>query len=907
MGPAYETRTVLPRQIAEAAERSASPAAVGAALARLVERDPTLGERLGHDGSLRTALVAVLGASRSLTALCETDPAAVEVLAALDHREACGAGSPDDLVRWKRLELLRIAARDLVGMDGLEEVGSGLARMADDVFAAAWRLTGTPSIAVVAMGKYGGRELNYASDVDVLFVGSGDVGPALELARRCFRVDADLRPEGRDGVLVRSLDSYRSYWRRWAKTWEFQALLKARAAAGDAGLGTDFAGAASEVLWSRPFGADEVRQVRQMKARAEGEMVRRGLFYRELKRGRGGIRDVEFAVQLLQLVHGHADPSLRSPTTLVALGELASAGYIARDDAGRLAEAYRFLRTVEHRLQLWDEGQVHAVPTGGESLERLARVCGFRGDAVGGLLRVLRYHQTAARSLHEQIFFRPLLEAFSGVKALSAGMSDAAIDERLAAFGFAEARRTREALAELTRGLTRRSRLMQQFLPLLLEWLSDSPDPDGGLLGLRTLAAGSHRADTLARMFRDAPDGGRRLCLVLGGSRLVGAGLAHHPDLVADFADPGLPRAVTREDLREMAGRTLAARRVDERVGALRRFREYHELAVMVRDLLDRSTGEEVARELTVLAEVVLEEALALARAATGVNGAVAVIAMGRFGGSDLSYASDLDVMLVHDGHSAEDHEAAEHLAAELRRRVNGPTPAERLWTLDLGLRPEGKHGPLTRSLAGYEQYYARWAHTWERQALLRSRFAAGDAELGARFAAVANQFLGQGVTELEEREIRRIKARIERERIPATDDPDFHLKLGRGGLSDVEWTVQLLQLRHRVWGQPGTLAALAALAGGGHVTEQDADTLAAAYRYCERARNRLYLTRGAPGDALPARADQLGKLARSLLTTGPELREEYRRVTRRCREVVERLFYDGGRAAPRPRRVPGT
>ncbi|HEY2430839.1 MAG TPA: bifunctional [glutamine synthetase] adenylyltransferase/[glutamine synthetase]-adenylyl-L-tyrosine phosphorylase [Acidimicrobiales bacterium] len=903
-------RAALPADVAAAVEHSAAPAAVGVALQRLGDVKPELPARLAADASLRHALVAVLGASRSLTQLCQTDGDAIDVLANLDDRRPCEPTSPDGLVRWKRLEFLRIAGRDLTGRDSLEAVGEGLARMADDVLGAAWRLApgGADGIAVIAMGKYGGRELNYASDVDVLFVGEGDVRPALDLARRCFRVDADLRPEGRNGPLVRTLDAFRSYWQRWAKTWEFQALLKARAAAGDPDLGAAFTAAAEDALWSRPFGADELREVRAMKARAEEETARRGLTDRELKRGRGGIRDIEFAVQLLQLVHGHADPSLRSPTTLVALEVLAGAGYVDGDDAAGLAAAYRFLRMVEHRLQLWDEAQVHAVPAGGEALERLARVCGYRGteerDAIGAFNADLRRHQATARSLHERLFFRPLLEAFSGVQSLAPGLPAAAVNERLGAFGFTEASRTREALTELTRGLTRTSRLMQQFLPLLLEWLSESPDPDGGLLGLRTLASGSHQAEALVRMFRDAPDGGRRLCRLLGSSRLVAAGLEHHPDVLADLADPARPEPVTASGLRHQLSDSARRRPPVERAAALRRFTESRELQIEIRDLLGRDDVDTVAAGLSTLAEAVLAEALNLVMEVSGLSVPVAVIAMGRFGGAELSYASDLDVIVVHGGGSDRDAAAAERVTTELSRLVNGPTPTERLWTLDLGLRPEGKQGPLARSLAGYEEYYRRWAQTWERQALLRGRFAAGDEELGDRFADVARRFLAREVTEDDEREIRRMKARIERERIPATDDPAFHLKLGRGGLADVEWTVQLLQLRHELWGHPGTMAALRALTAAGHVDGEDAAALAAAYEYCERTRNRLYLVRGAPGDALPARPDQLGKLARSLATTGPDLREEYQRVTRRCRQVTERLFY-GAEGPPRRRTFP--
>jgi len=652
--------------------------------------------------------------------------------------------------------------------------------------------------------------------------------------------------------------------------------------------------------------------VRAMKARAEGEMAKRGLSDRELKRGRGGIRDIEFAVQLLQLVHGGADPSLRSPTTLVALGELASAGYVASADAAGLTAAYRVLRTVEHRLQLWDEEQTHAIPAPGEALDRLARVCGYRSsparDAVSAFLAELRGHQAAARAIHERIFFRPLLESFArpGMAPIHGGMPPKAVADRLAAFGFTSAQQTQAALAELTRGLTRTSRLMQQVLPLLLEWLSETPDPDGGLLGLRNLAWGQHRADGLVRMFRDAPDGARRLCLLLGSSRMVGFGLEHHPDVVTDLADPDRPVALTRERLHDRIAGALRWREENDRGAPLRRLRQYEELRISIRDLLGRDDVRAVAAQLTTLAEGVLGEALDTAREITGVHVPVAIVAMGRFGGAELSYASDLDVMMVHGGTTDDDAAAAERLASELRRLTNGVTPSERIYPVDFDLRPEGKQGPLARSLAGYEHYYGRWAQTWERQALLRGRVAVGDADLGDAFAQLADAFLQRGVTAADEREIRRMKARIERERIPATDDPDFHLKLGRGGLSDIEWTIQLLQLRHHLFGHPGTMEALEALASAGHIGPADAAALHAAYVFCERTRNRLYLVRGAPGDALPARPEQLGKLARSLGTTAQDLRADYRRVTRRARDVTERLFY-GAEEAPRDRRAPGT
>ena len=883
--------------LTETVERSAAPAAVAVAIERLVEAHAGLAGRLDDDRGLRDAIVAVTAASRALTDVCLSDARAIEVLAALDRRPALEAEDAAALARWKRLELLRIAARDLLGRDGLETVVGALTALAGDVLDAAWRLAVEPPLAVIAMGKLGGRELNYASDIDVMFVGEGE-GAArqiTEVARTCFRVDADLRPEGRDGPLVRSLESFEAYWDRWAQTWEFQALLKARPVGGAAELGAAFLTAAQKRLWERPFSADDVRSVRAMKARAEDVLARKGMRDREVKRGRGGIRDIEFAVQLLQLVHGRSDPALRSPTTLDALAELERAGCVAADDARALARAYRFLRILEHRLQLVDEQQVHALPTDVTARTRLARVMGYRdtaqGDALEQLEDALRLHQATVRSIHERLFFRPLLETLAG--SATATLPPGEAETRLAAFGFTDAARTRQAVRELTRGLNRSSRLMRQLMPLLLEWLSESPDPDLGLLGLRKLSSGPQRTTELATAFRDSPEAARRLCAVLGTSALLTQTLEHHPDLISALGDPDAMAPRSPESLAEGATTALAwrgARR--ERQAGLRRFKARAELRIAARDVLglegdDATTVPATARQLTALAEACVRAALD----AVAPHLPFAVIAMGRFGGGELSYASDLDLLFAYDGSSPADFAAAERTAEALLAFLGEAGPS-RIYSTDLGLRPEGKQGPLARSLDGYRAYYERWGRTWERQALVRARPVAGDAEVGRHFMQVAEAHLwGRPLTDDEVREIRRMKARIERERLPAGDDPSFHLKLGRGSLSDVEFTAQLLQLQRCVR-EPGTIAALDALAEGGHLDADDRAVLVDAYRFCERTRNRWFLVKGAPGDALPTQPEQLSRLARSLDSTPGELRESYRRVTRRARQVVQRLFY---------------
>ena len=882
-------------------EQSADPPAVRRVLDGLDAAVPGTADRLADDPGLAAAVVALAGASPWLSRVLETDPVALDLLSALDVRPPPPAGAALDeatLSQWALRELVRITARDLLGIDDLPAVGALLSAQATDVLAAALVVAGAEDLVVVGMGKLGGAELNYASDVDLMLAGPDglDTGEAeararelLRVARRCFRVDTNLRPEGRDGPLVRSLGSYRAYWERWASPWEFQALLKARTVAGPGDLAHAFAEAAGEALWGRTLSADDLRSLRAMKARTEAEVGRRGLAARDLKRAAGGIRDIEFSVQLLQLVHGRFDEDLRSPTTLRALAELAEAGYVDHADAAELDRCYRLLRTVEHRLQLRDGAQVHAVPPDPPSRELLARVLGYRDAPDEGALarfeRDLAACRASVRSLHERIYFRPLLEAFAGAPG---AMDEAAAETRLAAFGFADAERTRQAVRELTRGLTRSSRLMEQLLPLLLGWLSDSPDPDRGLLGLRTLASGTQRSAELARAFRESTETARRLCTVLGTSQVIADLLGHNPDLVPALGDDAALVPRSPAGLVDAARATVQWRDAASRQRGLKRFKDRELVQLAVRDVLDLADLRETATGLSALAEATLR--VALADLAPPLP--FAVVALGRFGGGELSYGSDLDVLFVYDGAGAGDFDEATRVAASLMRLVRGGTPATRVYELDADLRPEGRDGPLARSVDAFARYFERWAEGWERLAMLRARPVAGDPDVGERFLALLDEAVWARPPGPEEvREIRRIKARVERERIPAGEDPEFHLKLGRGSLADVEFTTQLLQLQAGVRGVD-TVDALDRLVTAGVAEAADRDVLVDAYRFCEATRNRLYLVRGGPGDSLPEGSDELRRLARSLGTTGWELRESYRRVTRRSRSVVERLFY---------------
>ena len=848
------------------------------------------------------AIVAVAGASDSLGALLVEDPRALGVLDDLTQPAPLDGADPQALRASHRRALLRIAARDLLGDLDLEGTMTALSALAVELVERALDLADAADLAVVGMGKFGAGELNFVSDVDIVFVSEDDTDAAqraarrfLDVAGRCVRVDVGLRPEGRDGPLVRSVAAYRTHWERWAAPWEFQALLKAASVAGPTDLRRSFDDAAAEALWTRAFGTEDLHEIRRLKARAEEELRHRGVAEREVKRGPGGIRDIEFSVQLLQLVHGGSDPALRVRSTIAAMERLVDGGYVDPDEAATLERAYRFLRTVEHRLQLVNEQQTHLVPDDRAARRRLARTLGYHGTGEGGPTelfdRDLSVHRLAVRRVHEGWYFRPLLDAFASAPPLGFDGTDMTAT-RLGAFGFRDATRTRQAVAELSKGLTRSSALMRQLLPLVLDWLSGGPDPDLGLLGLRRLATGEQRAMALASTFRDSAETARQLCLLLSTAPVATEILEVNPDLVERLGDVTRLQTADRAELLDSAWRSVGWREEPaEQQLALRRWYRRHLLGIIARDVAGSSDGATVGVDLSALVEAAVETAVRL----VGPPVPFTVIALGRLGGRELSYASDVDLVFVDDGG---DREVIERAAAEVLRFLDGSTPATRIVAVDADLRPEGRDGPLSRSLDSHGAYLDRWADVWERQALLKARPIAGSVEVGRAFVGLVDRFVRQRPPDDDgAREIRRMKARIEAERLgPALTggvEAWRHLKLGPGGLADVEWTVQLLQWCAGIRAR-STVAALDDLVGAGVVDVQDAAVFRDAHAWCDQVRNRAWLCLG-QGTVLPGAVEPARVLARALDCTPVELVERHRRTMRRSRRVVERLFYQVG------------
>nr|WP_179519522.1 bifunctional [glutamine synthetase] adenylyltransferase/[glutamine synthetase]-adenylyl-L-tyrosine phosphorylase [Nocardioides perillae] len=885
--------------------------------------DPLLGTTRPPAYAVRAGLLAAVGADPddALPTATRPDPVAVDALR----------------VEYRRV-LLRLAARDLAHDVGVDDVAAELSDLAagtlDAALAVARARVGeqaaTARLAVVAMGKCGGHELNYVSDVDVIFVAEpaegADEQVALKAATRLasalmqvcgdhtaegtiWPVDAGLRPEGRSGPLVRTLASHEGYYERWAKTWEFQALLKARAVAGDLALGEAFTAMVAPRVWRVAETEHFVEDVQAMRRRVV-EHIPAHEADRQLKLGSGGLRDVEFAVQLLQLVHGRVDERLRLPTTLSALAALTAGGYVGREDGEALHHAYAFLRTLEHRIQLHRLQRTHVVPSDEDALRRLGRSFGFTRAPAEELEEAWRHHRREVRRLHEKLFYRPLLTAVAQLPDDVARLSVEAARSRLAALGFVDPAAALRHLEAMTSGVRRSAQIQRALLPVMLAWFSDAPDPDAGLFGFRRISESLGGSHWYLRALRDEGQVAEHLAKVLASSRYATALLEREPEgvrLLGGDLGPRSSEALTTEML-------AAARRQGDATAAVRSVRAVRRrelFRIAAGELVGQVDVEQVGAALSRLTDATLEATLDVVRRSVaeqrGLDGAptrLAVVAMGRYGGFELSYASDADVLFVHDPLPGADPGAAasfaQACALELRRLLAAPASDPAL-EVDADLRPEGKQGPLVRTLSSYAAYYAKWSHVWEAQALLRADAAVGDPDLRSAFTALVDplRYPAEGLAAADVVEVRRIKARVDTERLPRGADPQTHLKLGRGGLADIEWTVQLLQMRHAGRHEglrtPRTLEALRAAVEADLLPPGDADELAAAWCLVSRVRNAVTLVTGKPGDSLPRDLRERAAVA-LVLGYGPgrsdEMVNDYLRTTRRAHAVVDRVFW---------------
>ncbi len=962
-------------------QMSASPDTALQSLVRLIEKHPDLRQLAGADPETSEALYRVLGASEalgeflirhpehldafsvrpspeplqadpaelraSLLSSVGADPRAARPVAAVTGTEAYAA-----LRTAYRRGVVDLAVKDLCAADPLDFLpmaGGELADLAGAAIEAALAVSRAEAasqysasevadvgLAVIGMGKCGARELNYISDVDVIYVaeaGSLDdaqastIGTALasgisraisSVAREpgLWEVDANLRPEGKSGPLVRTLASHQTYYARWAESWEFQALLKARTIAGDVALGQQYEDAIAPLIWSSASRDGFVESVQAMRRRVT-EHIPQAEEQRQIKLGRGGLRDVEFTVQLLQLVHGKSDETLRRRDTTSAIAALSAGGYIGRSDAAAFDNAYRYLRLLEHRIQLFQLRRTHLMPVGEPALRALAKAVlgpfSHERPHPDALLAAWQKTKRSVRELHERIFYRPLLNTAAKLSSEDARLTPEAAEGRLAALGYLDPKGAMRHIEALTAGVSRRAALQRQLLPILLDWLAEGVDPDGGLLAFRRVSEALGTTHWYLGMLRDSKAAAERLCHVLANSRLIADLLEVSPESVAWLGhDKDLVPVTFEAQWQEITAKMSRHSDPESAMRLIRLIRRRETLRIAIADSAGLLNQDEVGAALADTDRAAVLGALRVAEGVVSAKGplktAVLVVAMGRQGGREIGYGSDADVMYVHralPGFSEEEaQEQASRIVAKVSNLLTQPLKpaimAERVLQVDADLRPEGKNGAMVRSLDSFAEYYRRWSLIWEAQALLRARPMAGDDALAADFMKLINPIrYPESVSAQDVREIRRVKARVESERLPRGADPARHLKLGRGGLSDVEWLVQLLQLvhagKHRELRTTSTIAALEAATQTGLLAKEDADLLAAAWRLASRIRSANVIWSGKASDLLPSSRRDLEAVAR---WCGYEpgnaavLEEDYLRVSRRARAVFERVFY---------------
>jgi len=942
-------------------------------LTNLIFKEPTFFSRLLNDNELESSRSRV----ELLTTLRRNIPDAVDI-----------AGLMKALRGFKRFEMLRIAARDLNGLAALEEVTRELSDLASATLQVAYEtchrllvqeygmpLKHTPEgsrqalMTILGMGKFGGRELNFSSDIDIIYFYETDKGETAgiddgrggrkgilslhaffnKLAEQVtkvvnqvtedgfvFRVDVGLRPEGKSGDMAVSLRSAEVYYESWGQSWERTAMLKARPVAGSRELGEQLLQALSPFIYRKYLDYTLIEDMKLMKQKIDASLTRNRESETNLKLGRGGIREIEFFIQALQLVYAGKIPRLRERNSLMALDLLAEAKLISDDDRQQLSDAYRFLRTVEHRIQVVQERQTHNLPTKEDEVLALARRSGFlRENALQRFQETLELHRLRVAAIYGSLFHsrdeqlhqqevHPEILYLLDTKAEADLVKDMLSERRLE-----DVDRAYDNLATLRSGpirgnLTERSRRIHaQIAPPFLQALLASPDPDMALAHAeRFLAVIAGRMACYALLVENH-ETIRLLATLFGTSAFLSKILISHPELLESmvartYASMIKPREVMDEELSTLL---LQAEDFEERLDVLRRYRNEEFLRIGLNDIHGHLRQGTITAQLSCLAEVCLEEAHRLATAELARFGRpchldggqnfsadLAIIGMGKLGGEELNYHSDLDIIFIYDHQGTTDgekqisnHEYFAKLAQKLILILSTQTREGYVYKLDTRLRPSGNAGPLVTSLESFLAYHRNEAQIWERQALAKARVVLGEPTLRSSIDAVIRQTVYGSTLEDEGRqEIHRLRMRMEIE-IARETAGAYNIKTGRGGMVDVEFIVQYLQLRHG-HNHPelrtqNTVTALKEIQTLGIITTQDAETLTAGYKFLRKLENRLRLLHDSSINDLGGDQRYLDKLARRLAYDprlrhpGDALLKDYEATTEAIRDVYERIL----------------
>lgn len=943
----------LPGLLAAAAD----PAMALIGLERLLDEPANLVALGELDAGERADLITLLGASPSLTNVLQVaGPEGIALFracraapcrSAADHERQLEAAVREpwesfagQLRQWRHREYVRIGLADLTGRYPVETTVAELSELAAGVFAAACRwarrtlheqygafpprsaegATGDAFV-VLAMGKLGGGELNFSSDVDVMYLYCAESQQTLGAARGvlqtrefftrlaelvtralqevtssgfAFRVDLRLRPEGVNGPIVNALNDALVYYEAYGQTWERSALIQARPIAGELDLGERFLREVRPFVYRRYLDFTTIADMKEMKVRVEAQLGKK-VGPGNVKLGRGGIREIEFLVQVLQLVHGGRDDRVRGRGSLRTMANLTAAGYLPGDEGEALARAYRFLRNVEHKIQIVHQRQTHTLPSEAREQETLARRLGYRGDdAVARFRADFTQHTDRVHRAFEKLFYEPAAEtrrsADTEVIELLQTLEDRAASlARLEALGFARPDTSYEDLLLLRDGPVsaparlRRRQMLYDIAPSLLRMVLQSADPDLALRNVATFISSVGARTSFLALLRENPGTLRMLVELFGGSQFLANAFIRHPELLDTLVRADLVRVGrSAEDLAaELQAALPRDGDFEERLDALRRFRNQEFLRIGINDLQSLLRPEEVSTELTTLAEVCLRSACDLAvgdvcarYGCRVLPGQLVVLALGKLGGGELNYNSDLDLIFVYEEAAAATlpvsiHEMSSKVVQRLITVLQVTTREGIVYRIDTRLRPSGRSGPLVSSLEGFRRYHETSAQIWERQALIKARPVAGSPGLTQRVAAIIADFVYRAALRAEDvREMRRLRRRMEHE-LARESHERVNIKIGRGGLVDVEFLTQMLQLHYGpscpAVRAGNTLAALTALAQTGVVPAADHQLLADGYRFLRRVENSLRLAYDRPVEDLDRTQMDLKPVAKRL------------------------------------------
>ena len=861
------------------------------------------------------------------------------------------------VAEWKQRQYLEIAFRDIAGLDDFETTVSRLSAVAGTIIARVledcWselRESAPPTVtpregfAVFALGKLGAVELNYSSDIDLLFCrrtrdDKDEVRFFTRLGERLaralshagsdgmlYRVDMRLRPYGEAGALVPTFDSLVTYYESWGEAWERQALIKARHVAGDEDLGRHFTDFVRRHVFSRAPDDASLEELKRVKHRSEREYARPGGKI-HVKQGPGGIRDIEFYVQYHQLIAGSRHAGARDAGTLEALQGLDDARVLLEGEHSKLALAYRFLRTVEHRLQLRALAPQAVVPEARADLEALAQVLGFGGrgeEAVSAFLAALDSYRKRVREILERIYLTPgYLRLQEKEEEFAQLLTERTPRERaralLSTYGFAEPEKAWQNIRLMAIGPggnilpPGERRAFLEFAFTLLDVIRASLDPDQALHKLEGFAAATGNRVSFLRALAARRPHLQRLANLLALSNLSYQILVRHPEYFDSLArGVHLHEGRTAEEMyAELAERFGASPRGEDRENVLRRFRQREMVRVAYRDLAGLADAAETGAELSDLAEACLRAALELTRPprdafAPGEAAPLHVIAMGKFGSRQMHYGSDLDLVFLYDdppdGDQSADNRAAIQLALDARVErllefVAGVTTEGIAFRIDLRLRPEGSSGLLARSWSSFVGYADLNMQPWERMALVRSRMLFADAARARRWEELVERTVYRYPWDRQAvEEVRHLKRRMEAE-LSRESRSQLDFKQGKGGVSDLEFLVRLLQVLRggelRDLRSPRVTEALAALGKSGILPAAEADALAEAHRFQRRVESRYQLMEEWPAREISRESPALERLARSLGYSGHgEFLAEWDARCGFVRRMVEKYFY---------------